>query len=360
MKKTRLLVGIVIVALLFSNGYLFYEVNQLKNSEVVGTNTNTTVEKVVTDFNTDITKLVEETENKAVGITTLKNMQAVSTGSGAVYEVNDNKVLIVTNAHVVEDGDSFQVTFSNSKEFEAKLLGKDTITDLALLEVTVDFEQEAFKIGDSSLSKVGEFIIAIGSPLGLEFQGTTTFGIISGVDRVVEVDTNSDNVADWDMSVIQIDAAINPGNSGGPLINLAGELIGINSMKISSSSVEGIGFAIPINEVIPIIEQLKENGSVNRPILGISSIPISYLNDYEKNLYGISNIDDGLLISKVEENSSAAKAGIKAKDILIEFDGQEITDFKEFRKILYSKNVGDEVKAVVIRDGKKVEVNIKL
>jgi serine protease Do len=251
--------------------------------------------------------------------------------------------------------------FANGEELEATLIGSDVFTDLALLEVKVDFEVNAFKLGDSSLVKVGENALAIGSPLGLSFQGSVTMGIISGKDRVVPVDLDNNGTDDWDSIVLQTDAAINPGNSGGPLINLAGELIGITSMKIADSSVEGMGFAIPINEIIPIIQQLKDNGEVIRPVVGISAVSLDELAVYQKSYYGIRlDLNAGLYVMSVIKGSPAELSGIKEGDVITAFDNTNITSFKEFRKLLYTKNVGDVVTISYERAGKSTTVNVVL
>ena len=186
-------------------------------------------------------------------------------------------------------------------------------------------------------------------------------GIISGKDRTIPVDLDGNGTDDWDSIVLQTDAAINPGNSGGPLINLAGELIGITSMKIADSAVEGMGFAIPINEVIPIIQQLKENGKVIRPVIGISAVSIDELAVFQKSYYGIRlDLDTGLLITSVVDNGPASRAGLKEGDIIMSFDEVKILSFKEFRKLLYAKKVGDTIAITYERAGVSSTTNITL
>lgn len=286
----------------------------------------------------------------------------ISSGSGTVYSVaTDKSVYIVTNEHVISKAEIIEVFFANGEKMQAELVGSDLFSDLALLKVTPAFKVEALEQGDSSLCKKGEWVIAIGNPLGNEFQGTTSVGVISGKDRNVPVDLNDDGVDDWDMVVLQTDAAINPGNSGGPLINLDGQLIGITSMKISSDSVEGMGFAIPINEVVPIIEQLKATGVVNRPVMGVSGQDVSELTSYQKSYLGI-NLDrtEGLLVTRVLENTPAEKAGFQTGDILVGFDGSVVDSFKAFRKLLYGKNVGDTIEVTLVRAGKEIKLSVKL
>lgn len=334
-----------------------------ENSTAAGAaqQTNQKVESASVDITSDVTELVAKSENKVVTVTAKARGQSIDSGSGAVYKIDGKTVYIITNNHVVADGDEAVVTFANGKEQKVEIVGKDELTDLALLKTEVDFKAEAFVMGNSSLVKKGEYVIAMGSPLGIEYQGSVSGGLISGVDRRMEMDIDNNGVADWDVNVLQTDAAINPGNSGGPLINMAGELIGINSMKITDTSVEGFGFALPINEVLPIITELENNGKVVRPILGISVQPIEQLSMLDKAYLGIdSKVESGLLIVKVSSRTPAAAAGIKEGDILVKFDGKDIKDYKQFRQYLYSHKVKDKVSIVVNRNGKEIEKTVIL
>ena len=348
----KFLTSTIILLLLIWNSVLSYEVF-FKEGQTTVNPDGTIVQTVVTEFDTNVTRVVENTIEKVVGIQAIVFEEVYSSGSGAIFDYVDNTVHIVTNNHVIENAERIQVVFANGETVEATLMGSDLFTDLALLEAKIDFSVEAFRFGDSSLVKVGENALAIGSPLGLEFQGSVTMGIISGKDRTVPVDLDGNGTDDWDSIVLQTDAAINPGNSGGPLINMAGELIGITSMKIADSSVEGMGFAIPINEVIPIIQQLKDNGKVIRPVIGISAVSVDELSVYQKSYYGIRlDLNTGLLITSVVENSPASRAGLKEGDIIMSFDQVNILSFKEFRKLLYTKNVGDIISISYERAGK--------
>lgn len=354
-------VWVLIAAMVVWNSVLTIQLSQFQTQLDEKTTETKIINKVVTDFTTDVTRVVEKSLDKVVGVSALYNGEVFSTGSGAIYDVEGSKAYIITNNHVIEDATSLTVTFANGEQLEAKALGSDLYTDLALLEVDIDFTITPFSLGDSALIKVGENVLAIGSPLGLDFQGSVTMGIISGVDRIVPVDLNSDGFDDWDSLVLQTDAAINPGNSGGPLINMAGELIGITSMKIVYEEVEGMGFAIPINEIIPIIEQLRSNGKVIRPVIGISAVGIDELSNYQKSFYGIQlDLNKGLYITSITFSGPAGVAGIKKGDIILTFDGIEITTFKQFRKLLYAKKVGDPVVIRYLRDEKETEVTVTL
>ena len=358
------LTAFLLVALIGWNIVLTILYLQSKEDTTAATAAQQTKQKVETasvNITSDVTELVAKSENKVVTVTARARGQALDTGSGAVYKVDGKTVYIITNNHVVADGDEAVVTFANGKEQKVDIVGKDELTDLALLKTDVDFKAEAFVMGNSSLVKKGEYVIAMGSPLGIEYQGSVSGGLISGVDRRMEMDIDNNGVADWDVNVLQTDAAINPGNSGGPLINMAGELIGINSMKITDTSVEGFGFALPINEVLPIITELENNGKVVRPILGISVQPIEQLSMLDKAYLGIdSKVESGLLIVKVASRTPAASAVIKEGDILVKFDGKEIKDYKQFRQYLYSHKVKDKVSIVVNRNGKEIEKTVIL
>lgn len=319
------------------------------------------IREVDTEFTTSFTKVVADNLSKVVGVSNYYQTELVSTGSGAIYLSQEGNVYIITNNHVIDGATKVTVTFVNGEEVDAIVVGSDKFTDLALLKVPVDFTVKTFDLGDSSLVKVGETVLAIGSPLGFEFSGSVTMGIISGTDRIVPVDIDGDGTDDWDSIVLQTDAAINPGNSGGPLINMAGELIGITSMKIADSSVEGMGFAIPVNEIVPIIEQLMANGRVIRPLLGVSAVSIDTMPSAQKSFYGIQlDLDKGIMITGVQAGSPAAKAGLKAKDVITIFDGITVTSFKQFRRLLYGKQVGDTVEVTYVRGTTTYTTSAKL
>ncbi len=355
--------SLLVVTLLGFNIFLALEIGELNEQikDLSGSQSTHIVETKVTQFTTDVTEVVDKSLEKVVGIHSYRFNNLISTGSGAVYKVNQNEVLIITNNHVISNADRVDVSFANGVEITGEVIGSDLFTDLALIKVIVDFEVIPFNPGDSALSKVGEWVLAIGSPLGNEFAGSVTMGILSGKDRVVPVDLDNDGRSDWDMIVLQTDAAINPGNSGGPLINLAGELIGINSMKIALETVEGMGFAIPINEVVAIMEQLESNGRVIRPVLGVSAVGISDMSIYQKNSFGIQlNQTNGIYITSIVAGSPAQMAGIQQGDILIRFDGEEITSFKQFRKLLYGKKVNDMVDIILTRQSETITVKVRL
>lgn len=348
------LTAVLLLTLLGWNIVLTYELYMLKTESTQPVNnTQGEIYSAHTEITSDVSELVEKSENKVVTVVSLYGNQEIGTGSGAIYKIEQGTIFVITNNHVIEDGTGVKVSFADHTDVEAEIVGKDALTDLALLKMKTDSKVEAFTMGDSSLVKKGEYVIAMGSPLGIAYQGSVSGGLISGTNRTVS------SSQDWDMTVLQIDAAINPGNSGGPLINMAGELIGINSMKISDTEVEGFGFAIPINEVIPIVQQLEKNGKVVRPNLGINAIDLSQLSMFQRLREGIED-EEGIMITRVTLGGPAQKAGIKSGDIIKKFDDTEITSMKAFRQALYAKQIGDTISVTIVRSGKEEVIEVTL
>lgn len=327
---------------------------------------------VSVDIQTELTDIVEKVTPAVVGVTNIQMTNdfwqqngdsEAGTGSGVIYKKADDKAYVVTNHHVVEEADELEVVLYNDKHLEAKLLGSDLFSDLAVLEIDSEAIDQVIDMGSSDKIKVGEPAIAIGNPLGHMFAGSVTQGIISGTKRTIPIDFNQNGRPDWQAEVIQTDAAINPGNSGGALINMSGLLIGINSMKINQTSVEGIGFSIPIDAARPIITELESEGKVTRPHLGVELYSLEEVpqKELEETLKLSDDIKGGVYVWSVEPTSSADKAGIKRLDVITELDGKEVLDMVEFRKVLYEENeVGDIVDVVYYRDGKRQETTIEL
>ena len=356
----KIVITLLVVASLGMNVFLFTKVNK-SSSSGSSSNKNATVENVNYDVKSSTTDVIEKVNSSVVGVLVYANGTASGSGSGVVYRVDGKTAYIITNAHVVSGATDVQVVFSNKESVNATIVGSDTYSDIAVLKLTADFDMTAIKCGDSSLLDQGETVLAIGSPLGIEYAGTVTQGIVSGIDRTVSVDLNDDGQEDWDMNVIQTDAAINPGNSGGALVNMAGELVGITSMKLSNTSVEGMGFALPINDVITSVEQIIENGKVTRPQIGISGVSLSGYSSYQLRYYRINtDLTDGIYVSRVTSGGAASKAGIREGDIIVKFDGKEVTTYKSFLTELYSKEPGDKVSVVVNRNGTEKTIEVTL
>ncbi len=264
-----------------------------------------------------------------------------SLGSGFII---DSKGFIVTNNHVIENADQIKVILSNEKEFDAELVGRDPNTDLALIKIKDARKLEPLKFGDSDKLTIGSWVVAIGSPFGLE--QTVTAGIVSAKGRVIGSGPYDD--------FIQTDASINPGNSGGPLLNMQGEVVGINTAILAQG--QGIGFAIPVNLAKGIIDQLKNEGEVTRGWLGVGIQDLSpELRDY----YGVGD-QEGVLVSQVFEGDPADEAGIKAKDIIVAVDGTPVKTSRELTRVIAGKEVGKKTTISVLRDGEEKRFKVKL
>ena len=286
-------------------------------------------------------------------------LETYSEGSGVVYMKSNGKGYIVTNNHVISGSDAVQVLLANGKTVNAKVVGKDSTTDLAVLSIDAKYVTQTVQFGDSKHLEAGQTVIAVGSPLGSEYASTVTQGIISAPARTIS--TSSGN----QQTVIQTDAAINPGNSGGALVNSAGQVIGINSMKLAQSSdgtsVEGMGFAIPSNEVVTIVNELVKKGKITRPQLGVRVIALQGIPEgYRSRLKIKSNLKSGIYIASVNKSGSAANAGIKSGDVITKVDGKKVDDVASLHSILYSHKVGDTVNVTVNRNGKDVDMKVNL
>ena len=284
-------------------------------------------------------------------------------GSGVIYKTEGDTSYIVTNHHVVEGAEELQVNMQNGESVTANVVGTDIWTDLAVLSIPSGQVEGTLDFADSDELIVGQTAIAIGSPLGEAFSGSVSQGIVSGLDRSVPVDLDGDGGYDWEANVIQTDAAINPGNSGGALIDSNGNLIGINSMKISMPQVEGIGFAIPANEVQKVVTQIEENGEVQRPFFGVTlqdlyTIPPEVLQS-EMNLP--EDVNSGVVISSVQPGSPAENVDMQQLDLITALDGNEVNNMMELRQYLYyEKQPGDEMTVDFYRNGEQQTVTVTL
>ena len=339
--------------------------------------------QVRVEVTSDITEAVEKVEGAVVSVINMQQqntegfnglfgttesvqeddqLQTAGEGSGVIYKTDGDSSYVVTNNHVIEGSDAIEVLMKDGTKVEAELVGADSWTDLAVLKISSENVTTVAEFGDSDLLNVGEPAIAIGSPLGTNYASSVTSGIISAKNRSVPADIDGDGAADWEMTAIQTDAAINPGNSGGALVNIAGQVIGINSMKISSDTVEGMGFAIPSNDVVEIIAELEANGEVVRPVLGISLLDLSQISEQQQSavLKLPDDINSGVVVAQVEAGSAAEQGGLEQYDVIVGFNGEEITDTIELRQAIYSTDVGQEVEIEVYRGGELVTVNVTM
>lgn len=328
-------------------------------------------EQVVTTMSSDKADKAVDLSDASKAVVGVLNMQQsnvweqsqeAGSGSGIIYKKKGDKAYVVTNAHVVDQAQQVKVAFHDENDTtDAKVLGTDKLSDLAILEIDGKKVDTVANLGTSNDAKVGETVYAIGNPLGMNFANSLTKGIISGMHRSVDIDTNGDNQPDWVTEVIQTDAAINPGNSGGALVNQEGKVIGINSMKIAQDKVEGIGFAIPMDDALPLMKQLESKGEVERPFIGISMAPLNQVpQQYQDHVQLPENIKGGMVIANVEQGSPADKADLKQFDVITAINGKEVTSVLELRQTLYKASVGDTVKLDIYRNGKKQTISLKL
>lgn len=361
-------IAAIIVAMLFSYNIIPTNNTAENNTDTAQNESTTTIVDTLASEDADVSTDMNEVAQAVVGVVNLRQQsvwtesQEAGTGSGIIYKKEDGKAYVVTNQHVVAGAEEVEIALSDDERIPATVLGEDSLTDLAVLQVDGEKIDTVANLGSSEDLQVGETVLAIGNPLGMNFANTVTKGIVSGLDRSVTVDTNKDGQPDWITEVVQTDAAINPGNSGGALVNTDGEVIGINSMKIAQGAVEGIGFAIPVDAALPIMEQLEAEGEVTRPLIGISTaslnqVPPQYR--YEINLP--NDVEGGMVIADVQQGSPAEAAGLQQFDIITKINGQDITSIVELRKYLYSEsNIGDDLEVEYIRDGERQTTNLKL
>jgi serine protease Do len=339
------------------------------NNEAGTTQTGPVINKRInTDVTTAVTKAVEKVSPAVVAVINLQQANFFDNqytesgiGSGIIYKKSGDYAYVVTNNHVVEGASKIEVRFDDEKKVNAELLGRDSLYDLAVLKIPAKYVKTVAQFGNSDNLKRGEPVIAIGNPLG--FSGSVTEGIVSSKNRMIErqVQTSGGQV-DYNAQVLQTDAAINPGNSGGALVNLDGDVVGINSLKISDSDVEGIGFAIPINIAIPVIQKLEADGKVERPYIGISFVGLDELpSNYAQQLNIPRNLKTGLVVTQVGSGSPAQRAGIKEGDIIVSVNGHQIQDSVDFSTYLYTNlKVGQTVKVTLYRDGNKRTLDLTL
>lgn len=365
--------SVLTLAILPHTDYINDHFPKVENQSTVSTQQGTQVKPVVAQptavSSNSIADTVENVSKAIVGIVNYQQQQnsfnanantsqsvESGSGSGVIFQKNNDTAYIVTNNHVVEGATKLEVSLYNGEKATAEVVGTDALTDLSVLKIDAKYVTATADFGDSSTLRPGDQVYAIGNPLGLDLSRTVTQGIVSATNRSIAITTSAGN---WDTNVIQTDAAINPGNSGGALINPQGQVIGINSLKISESGIEGLGFAIPSNDLIPIVNQLIKSGKIDRPYLGVGLADLDQVPQmYWENL---PNNTKGVMLTNIEPNSAAANAGLQVKDIIVLMNGTDITSSSELRKYLYTKvSKGDEIKFGVYRDGKQMTINVKL
>lgn len=315
-------------------------------------------ERNVTINDTGIAEAVAKVYDAVVVVSTYSDDTYVASGTGFVYRHDGDTYYLLTNYHVIEDGNHVTVTFTDGSIVETEIIGFDEYQDIAVLAIESDEEYTVAEIGNNDETRIGDTTFAVGAPLDSAYSWTVTRGIISGKDRMVEVEIDNGN---YIMRTLQTDAAINSGNSGGPLCNANGEVIGITSLKLVNDGIEGMGFAIPIEDAIDKAEDIINGKVTDYPYLGVSMLDFAdaYFSQYYS-LIRQSNLDGGVIVTDVVEDSPAANGGIRANDIITAMDGEEVPSVAYLRYYLYQHNVGDTVTFTVYRNGDTRDIEVTL
>lgn len=353
------IIGGLVVALVLTPVFFLTDIFADKTNHESTQEEPSTKKKVNVNVNSNITSAVNKVQSAVVGIINLKNPGdpfnpdsiQQGTGSGIIFRKQNGKALIVTNYHVIAESTSVQVVIPHqkkSKTVTAKVLGTDELTDLAVLEIDDKYVTTVAEFGNSDTLQPGEPAIAIGNPLG--FESSITVGVISSPKRSIKMTEfmNTD--------VIQTDAAINPGNSGGALVNVDGQVIGINSLKIAEKGIEGLGFAIPVNDALPIIESLIKFGKVPRPYLGVSLVDLKDLPPpvWHETLRLPQTVEGGVVVRSVSFGTPAAQAGLRPQDVIISLDNKPVHSSSDLRSYMYkNKKVGAKLTITFYRNGVK-------
>ncbi|MDD9148461.1 trypsin-like peptidase domain-containing protein [Sporolactobacillus sp. CQH2019] len=364
---------LIFAPILSSLGVLPYSVTtgSQSNSSVTSP---TLTRDVNVNVNTSVTNAVAKVSPAVVAVINLQKANFFDNqytesgiGSGIIYKVLGSSAYVVTNDHVVSGASKIEVRLTDNKKVQATVLGTDALYDLAVLKISSSDIKTVAQFGNSSTLKRGEPAIAIGNPL--DFSGSVTEGIISSTSRTIPVQSNNTTV---EAQVLQTDAAINPGNSGGALVNIAGQVIGITSSKITSDNtsssdssqgvVEGIGFAIPINVAKPVISKLESGTKIQRPMLGVSIVDLSMVPQSEiSQLQLPSSVTSGLVVTDVQHGSPAAKSGLQAGDVITEINGYKISSYLSFSTYMYNNlHAGQTVKIKYYRTGKESTADLTL
>lgn len=280
-----------------------------------------------------------------------------TTGSGFIYKIDEEYGYILTNEHILKNQDAVRVYLPTGEVISAEMLGKDKFLDLAVIRIPKKYVTITAMIGSSDDARVGDSIFAVGTPMGLEYQGSVTTGIISGKDRMVNL--SEDDIGSWQMKTMQIDAAINPGSSGGPLCNISGEVIGITTMKLIDTQIEGMGFAIPIEYAINHSKSLENKEAIKWPVIGIEMVNVKDATGLARNEIKAPSIKKGIAVIKVKEDSAASNK-LEKGDIIIKVNDKEVDTIAELKYAIYQHQSGDKVEVTFLRDEKEKTTTITL
>ena len=353
--KQKIIYIITIVLSFFVGVVATFLVNKVYPFQVL-TEKDTVRNVSITESNT-IKSAIDKVYDGVVVVESYKNNQKYSSGTGFVYKKDEKNGYIITNHHVIDGAASVKIVTIDGKSVEAKILGSDEYADIAVLSIDKDAVLKVVEIGESTILELGDTLFTVGTPLDSAYMGTVTKGILSGKDRTVTVTVKNSNFM---MEVLQTDAAINPGNSGGPLVNINGEVIGVNSLKLVKDEVEGMGFAIPIELVMASVDRLEKGEVIKRPLIGVELLDAN--NTYLLQRYGISLPDEaeGAVIASVVSGSVAEIAGLKKGDVIVEIEGIKIKNVAHFRFVLYKYNIDETIKIKYVRNEKNESADLKL
>ena len=356
MKNNKLGYIVVSVLSITLGCLIMYGVMYLFPNTVIKTITEE--KKTVNVVDDGISEGIDNVYNAVVVIETYKNNKVASTGSGFAFKEVNNVTYVMTNNHVISGGTKVVLTLPNDEEVEATVVGSDSFTDIAVLKIPSNDNLKIANLSSASKVKVGDTVFAVGAPLGKQFKSTVTRGILSGKDRLVETTSSNEELL---MNVMQTDASINPGNSGGPLCDASGNVIGVTSLKIVESSVEGLGFAIQIDDALNYANNLIANGKIVRGYVGIKMINAS--ETFQLLRSGISidkSVTDGVVVYEVINDSPASRAGLEKGDVIVKVGKDDVKSIAEFRYYLYKYNVGDNVELTIYRNGKTEKLKVKI
>lgn len=359
------ILNLLLIVIVFIGGGVFgyYYVNHDEKVVYINQSTDTTgVIKCDSEFTVDesgISLAVGEIYDATVTIQNYKNNTLYSSGSGFVYKKDDKYGYILTNHHVIDGNTGIKVTMSNDDVVDGKVLGSDEYLDLAVVQVDVSSITQVAKIGNSASVNLGDTVFTVGTPVSYEYRGTVTRGTLSGKNRMVSVSINSSE--DFVMKVLQVDAAINPGNSGGPLVDVKGNVIGINSLKLVENEVEGMGFAIPIEYAMNYVDDLELGNKIERPLIGITMLNVNDTYSlYRQGIMIDSSLKEGVVIVSIVDGSGASKAGLKKGDVITKIGNVSVKNAAYMKYELYKYDVGDTVVVTYNRDGKEMTAKVTL
>ena len=341
MKKVyKIIIAVLAVWVLI----LTIQVNNLSN-QANRNDENIVIENQVNGFSTDLTDIAAKVQSSLVSIKNECNY-----ASGIIYSQKDDDVYVVTNYHAIEAGGLIQVILDNIMIFQAEVVGFDTRTDVAVLKIKCQFKVTPIKLGDSSILKAGEYVVAFGNPLGVDYRGSLSFGIISSNQRIID-ERVQDQI--YYLNMIQSDVTLNDGNSGGPLCNQKGEMVGLNTLSVTTKDAQGLSFSLPVNEMRLVVEEIIENGIASKVNLGLKVVEVSKMLNYQKNNLGIGlDVAKGLYVTGVLNDFIGNYIGIKEGDIILSLNDTQTNTLDEYIQAEYEAS--EEIKVHVLRKGEEL------